>query len=190
MYQYTKMKRNYLNILIACGLILIASTARVVNTEMHLYNLAPLAAVGLFSGAVIKDRKIAFLVPLLGQLFADLYFQLFTSIQGFYDISQFFVYGGLFAATFLGSRMSQAKPLSILGYTVGASTLFFIISNLGTYLTGLWGYGISGFAKTYVVAIPFFKNTLIGDLAGSILLFGAYFLLQVALVKKLQKAKA
>jgi hypothetical protein len=42
--------------------------------------------------------------------------------------------------------------------------------------------------KTYVAAIPFFKNTIIGDMVGGILLFGGYYLAQQAFVKKAEKA--
>jgi hypothetical protein len=184
------MKSNYSNILIAAMLILMASTARVVNTEMHLYNLAPLAALGLFSGAVVKDKRYAFMLPLLGQLLADVYFQLFTNVQGFYGISQLFTYAGLAAATMLGSYMKNLKALNVAAYTLGASTLFFLISNFGTFLTGYYGHGMSALQTTYVMAIPFFKYTVEGDMAGSILLFGTYYLLQQAMLKKMQKAKA
>ena len=184
------MKQNYTNILIAGGLILMAATARVVNAEMHLYNFAPVAALGLFSGAIIKDKRYAFLFAILAQFLGDLYFQLFTEVKGFYGISQFFTFGGLIAATALGVAMKHPKALSILGYTIGASAIFFAISNLGHFAQGWNGYTWSALVKTYVDAIPFFKNSLIGDLAGSVLLFGGYFLLQQSLTARAVKTRA
>ncbi len=167
-----------------------AATARIVNAEMHLYNFAPVAALGLFSGAIIKDKRYAFLFAILAQFCGDLYFQLFTETKGFYGISQFFTYGGLIAVTFLGFAMKQPKALKILGYTIGASVIFFAISNLGYYAQGWNGYGWSALAKTYADAIPFFKNSLIGDMAGSALLFGGYYLLQQSLTTKMVKSRA
>ena len=182
------MKRNYTNIILASLLILMAASARVVNAEMHLYNLAPVAALGLFSGAVVKDRKVAFLLAILSQFFADAYFQLFTGTPGFYDASQLFTYGGLIMATFLGTRMQQVKPLNVVLFTISASTLFFIISNFGVWVAGWYGHSFAGLVHTYVMGLPFFKNTLLGDMAGSVLLFGSYTLLQQALTSKAQKA--
>ena len=184
------MKQNHTNILIAGGLILMAATARIVNAEMHLYNFAPVAALGLFCGAVIKDKRYAFLFAILAQFLGDVYFQLFTDVKGFYGISQIFTFGGLVAATALGFGMKQRKAVNVLGFTIGASALFFIISNLGYFAQGWNGYSWGGLVKTYVDAIPFFKNSLIGDMAGSVLLFGGYHLLQQSLTAKAVKQKA
>ncbi|PZF71433.1 DUF6580 family putative transport protein [Taibaiella soli] len=184
------MKRNYSNILIAAGLIFMAAATRVLNADMHLYNFAPVAALGLFSGAVIKDKRYAFLLALLGQFAADLYFQLFTNVQGFYGISQLFTYAGLISATFLGTKMGAVKPVKVLGYTLGASTLFFIVSNFGVWAEGMYGYNFAGLVKTYTMGLPFFKNTILGDLSGSVVLFGLYTLLQRSFFSKMEKATA
>jgi len=182
------MKRNY-TILFAALLILFAATARIVNREMHVPNFAPLAALGLFSGAVIKERRLALLVPILGQLFADIFFQLFTQTPGFYDIySQVFNYGGLAAAAYLGMRMTKPSTVNVLAYTFGASTLFFILSNFGVWLAGWYGRSFDALVHTYKMAIPFFKYTIAGDMAGGVIFFGTYFLIQHALSSKMQKA--
>ncbi|MBC7553414.1 MAG: hypothetical protein H7257_05505 [Taibaiella sp.] len=182
------MKRNEINMLIAISLVAIATILRIVNSGMHLYNFVPMAAIGLFSGAVIKDRRmLAFLVPLAGQFAADVYFQLFTSTPGFYS-GQFFNYAALAGAAALGLSMKQIKPVSVLAYVFGASTLFFIVSNFGYFASGYNGYTFSGFAKTYIDAIPFFKNTMIGDMAGGVVLFGTFFMAQLVFFKKAEKS--
>lgn len=184
------MKRNYTNILLAGGLILLAVTARIVNHEMGIYNLAPVAALGLFAGSVLNNKKYAYLFALLAMFISDVYIEVFTPMSGFYDISQFFVYGSMAIATLLGTTMKNRKVLTIAGYSVAGSAIFFILSNFGTFLTGYWGTGIEGLTTTYIAAIPFAKNTFIGDLVFSGMLFGAFALLQNALYGKLQKAKA
>jgi hypothetical protein len=65
-----------------------------------------------------------------------------------------------------------------VAYLFGASTLFFLVSNLGYFAAGFNGYTFSGLVKTYVDAIPFFRNTFTGDLLGGSVLFGMYFLAQ------------
>ena len=161
---------------------------RILNAGLHLYNLVPMAAIGLFAGAVLKDRKmLVFLVPLAGQFIADLYFQYFTHTPGFYP-GQIFNYAALAGAALLGLSMKQVKPVSVLAYVFGASALFFIISNLGYFASGYNGYTVAGFTKTYIDALPFFRNTFTGDLVGGVVLFGGYFLAQSFLIKKTVKA--
>ncbi len=190
------MKRNYTNILLAGGLILMAVAARIVNYELAIYNLAPVAALGLFSGAIVNNKKAAYLLPLLAMFISDAYIQLFTPMKGFYDISQFFVYGAMAIITFMGTTMKNHKPLRIAGYSVAGSFVFFVLSNFGTFLTGYWGLDMNGFVTTYLMALPFytkegssfFFNTFIGDLVFSGLLFGGYALLKNALESKAVKA--
>jgi len=165
-----------------------AAAARIINSEMHLYNLAPIAALGLFSGAVIKDKRFAYIMPLLAMLVADLYFTLFTNVNGFYGLEQVFVYGGMALVTLLGTKMKNTGAARVLGFSLTGSVIFFIVSNFGSYLSGMWGYNFNGFTKTYVMAIPFFRNTLVSDLVGNALLFGLYALAQRSLATRIQKA--
>lgn len=182
------MKRNYTNILLATALILIAALARIVNREMHLYNLAPVAAIGLFSGAIIKDKRISFILPLLAMLLSDAYFQLFTNMQGFYGQEQLWVYGGMALVTFMGTRMGNTNAVKVAGFSLAGSLVFFIVSNFGSFLSGMWGRDLNGLATTYIAAIPFLKNTIVSDMVGNGLLFGLYFSMQRALRPAAQKA--
>lgn len=186
------MKRTNINVILAIFMVALVTIARVVNADMHLPNFVPIAAVGLFCGAIIREnRALAFLIPLLGQFLSDVYFQLFTSVPGFYDLTgQLFNYGALLCATGLGVIMKQPKPLSTLGFLMGASVTFFIVSNFGYFAHGWNGYSFAGLTKTYIDAIPFYKNSLASDIIGGILLFGGYFAAQQALIKKMQKVKA
>jgi hypothetical protein len=187
------MKNQHINILIAVGLILMAATARIVNQELHLYNLAPVAAIGLFGGAMIRNRAIAFLMPLLALLISDVYIELFpvnSQQRGFYGLEQVFVYGGMLLVTLLGLTMKKPTTARVLGMSLTGSAIFFIVSNLGSFASGMYGYSFSGLTTTFVMAIPFFKNTLLGDLAGATVLFGSYYLLQQAVTQRLEKARA
>ncbi len=184
------MKRNNISILLAIFLVVMAVVARIFNAQLHVANFVPIAAISLFSGAVIKDRRgLAFLAPLLGQFLADVYFQLFTSTPGFYP-GQWLNYAALVSVTLLGISMKQPKPATTVAYLFGGSTLFFLVSNFGYFLSGWNGISFAGLTKTYIDAIPFFKYTMIGDMVGGVLLFGGYFLVQQALLKKTQKINA
>lgn len=193
------MKRNYTNILLAVGLLILAIGARIVNHEMHIYNFAPVAALGLFCGAVMKDKRLAFMFTILAQLVSDVYIELFTAWDGFYGVEQYFTYGGMMLVTLLGTRMGKIKALKVLGYSIAGSAIFFIVSNFGVWISiqfgvDLYGYGkgLSGLATTYLMALPFYSkygtelffNTFIGDIVFSGLLFGAYVLLRNAIQAK------
>ena len=184
------MKRNNISILLAIFLVVLAVAARIMNAQLHVANFVPIAAISLFSGAMIKDkRSLAFLAPILGQFLADVYFQLFTNTPGFYP-GQWLNYGALVSVTALGLLMKQPKPLTTVAFIFGGSTLFFLVSNLGYFLSGWNGYSFAGLAKTYSDAIPFFKSTMMGDMVGGVLLFGGYFFVQQALMRKTQKVNA
>lgn len=196
------MKRNNTNIILAVGLVLMAAAARILNREMSmpnneniihtifpsLFNLAPVGALGLFCGSVFKDKRVAFLMPLLAMFIADIYFQFFTNVHGFYGLEQWFVYGGLVLATLLGTFLKRRNPLNIVGFSLVGSLIFFIVSNFGSYLSGMWGQGSDALLTTYIRAIPFFRNTVISDLIWSSVLFGIYFLVQRSPEAKAQKA--
>jgi hypothetical protein len=185
-----KMKQNNINILVAISLVAFATVMRVLNAEMHLYNFVPMAALGVFSGSALGSRKaLAFMVPLAGQLMADVFFQLFTSTPGFYP-GQVFNYAALAATAGLGLFMKQPKPLSALAFVFGGSALFFIISNFGYFMSGYNGYTLAGFTKTYIDAVPFYRNTIAGDMVGGVVLFGTWFAAQNVISRRLSNAKA
>lgn len=186
------MKSNRLNILLAAVLILIAAASRIINAEMHLWHLAPVAALGLFSGAVIKERRYAFLVTLLAQLISDLYIEFFTPRSGFYGINQVFVYGGMMLVTLLGTRMGKPKAHKVAGFSLAGSAIFFVISNFGMWVqqffepAPLYTPDLKGLGQTFAMALPFYNrfggelffNSFAGDLVCSAFLFGAYALVR------------
>lgn len=180
------------NNILSIVLIIAAVIFRVVNIEMGLwYNLALMGSVSLFSGAVIKQKSLAFLVPLMAYLISDIYIQFFTDKLGFYGVSQAFTYAAMILVVMLGSTMKQFKSINILGYSIGGSMLFWIVSNFGVWAGNLFSNlepGLTLYA-TYVRALPFlgtdathayatemFLGTFAGDLLGSIVLFGTFAL--------------
>lgn len=180
------MKRTNVTILLAILLIFIAASARIFNAQLHLPNIAPLSAIALFSGYAMKEKRaLAFLVPLMGQFIADVYFQLFTSIPGFYSLTaQLFNYGALLSVAVLGTSLKQPKVAGTLAAVLGGSTLFYVVSNFGYFAQGWNGYTFSGLVKTYIDAVPFYKFTLLGDLVGGLLLFGGFAATRQSLAKK------
>lgn len=186
------MKNNQIKFIIAVFLVVMAATARVVNANMGLNNFVPIASISLFSGMMLNDKRAwALLIPILGQFAADLYFQLFTYVPGFYwAIDQVFTYGAIAAAATIGIFIKNPKVTSTAFAVLGASLTFFIVSNLGYFLHGWNGYTLQGLEKTYIDAIPFYRNSFIADMVGGIVLFGGYALLQRNVLARTSKAVA
>lgn len=182
-----KENNNLRVILLCAALILVAAVSRMINAETHWYNFGPMVAISLFSGAILRNKAAAYLMPLAAYFLSDLYLQL-VHHNGFYGISQFFVYGGMALVVFLGSLMKKVNVLKVAGFSIGGSLLFWLISNFGVFVSGYYGPGLNGLSATYLAAIPFYNkdgvstelffNALIGDLVFSGLLFGAYALLK------------
>ena len=144
--------------------ILIAGISRFIP---HPPNFTPIIAIGLFSGFYLKnDKKIALLLPLGTMIVSDIFL-------GFYFIS-FFVYFSLAMITLIGFSISgKNKFLILFPATLGSSLLFFIISNFGVFLIG-YPHNLPGFIACYTAAIPFFQNSLFGDLLFTGIIFLSY----------------
>lgn len=164
--------------ILAAGLIVAAAFSRLLP---HPYNFSPIAAMALLGGATMGKTARAFLWPLGALFLSDVCFQLFTRVPGFYGWGQLLNYGAFALVVWIGMRWLQKISLKRVVITsLAASVLFFVLSNLGVWFFagGLAPYTAdpSGLINTFVLGIPFFANTLIGDLVYSGLLFGAYSL--------------
>lgn len=177
------MKSNNTNTIIFCAaMIVLAAFLRISNVEIGVFNLVPLAAMSLFSGAVIRNKSLAYMIPLGALLISDTYLH-FTKGIGFYGIAQVFVYIGMMLVTLLGTSIKNFKSISLLGYTLSGSLLFWVVSNLGVFAEGWYGYSLTGLMNTFMMAIPFlenematqlFVNSIVSDMIMSVVLFGAY----------------
>lgn len=149
--------------------ILIAAALRLAP---HPPNFTPIGAMALFGGAYFGRRALAFAAPLGALLLSD-------TVLGFHS-GMPYVYGSVALIVLIGWAMAKRITLlSVAAASVAASVLFFLITNFGTWATGeLYPPTLSGLAACYVAAIPFFQNTLAGDLFFSALLFGGFALLE------------
>ncbi len=177
------MKVNIKEVLVGALLIAIAVFSRVV---LHVPNFAALAAVGLFAGFYFRETG-AFVIPLLAVFISDLFI-------GFYDLGvMVFVYAAWLVPVFIGkSKLSFRgrnqwldKILTIGSKALASSLAFYMISNLGVWLfSGMYQPSFAGLLECYLLAVPFFRATVLGDLAFSGLLFGTYYLVSSLSVSK------
>jgi hypothetical protein len=156
--------------------ILISMVVAAAATRLmpHPPNLTSITAVALFGGAYFSDKRLAFLVPLAALFASDL-------LLGFYAHMEF-QYASFALIVCLGLWLQQRRTvLPIAGAAFASSALFFAITNFGTWATSdLYPHTMAGLALCYTAAIPFFWNTLGGDLLYTAILFGGFAALERA----------
>ncbi len=105
---------------------------------------------------------------------------------GFHNVL-FFTWGSVVLIGLLSKYfVSLGFKFRILGALSGA-VLFFIVTNFGVWVTGSYGYTISGFFTCYLLALPFFTNTIVATLFFSILIETVYNIFNLEKKLKFQK---
>ena len=151
--------------LVLAFMILAAAASRLIP---HPPNMTSLTAVALFGGAYLSDRRLAFLVPLTALFVSDL-------VLGFYHHMEV-VYLSFALIVAIGLWLQKHRTaLPIAGAALVSSVLFFVLTNFGVWLfDAFYPKTVEGLIACYVAAIPFFQNTLIGDLFHTAVLFGGF----------------
>ena len=123
----------------------------------HPPNFTPILAVGIFSGYYFKNFFMSLFIIILSMFLGDLYL-------GIHD-TMFFTYISLIAVVAVGFYIKKFKSLEILFGGIISSVCFFIITNFGAWLTlDMYEKSFSGLISSYVLAIPFFQNTLVSTI--------------------------
>ncbi len=135
-------------------------------------NVSPIAAMALFAGAHFSDKKLAFVVPFAALLLSDF-------ILGMHS-TMIFVYAVFAVTVWVGiSLQKRLNFLSIAFAAIGTSLLFFLVTNAGVWLMyDTYSPGFTGLIEAYIAGVPFYQNTLLGDLFFSAVLFGGYALIK------------
>ena len=94
---------------------------------------------------------------------------------GFYH-GQLTVYFSVALVVVIGmAALRRVSPVRVGVAAIASSVLFFIITNFGMWMfSGIYPRTVAGLSACYVAAIPFFQNTLAGDLFYATLLFGGF----------------
>lgn len=148
-------------------------------------NFAPVTAVALFAGTYIKDRRWAIALPLVIMFCSDL-------LIGFYDLRILIaVYGSFAISGFWGFLIRRHKKLLVVvGATLGASISFYLLTNLAVWLfSGMYALTAAGIFRCYLLALPFFRNTLLGDLFYVSVFFGLAEIIPLILAYKKRVCK-
>lgn len=181
-----QMNKQKNTLVLSAGLLIVA--AAFTRLFPHPHNFTALGAMAVFGGSVIKNKKLAFLLPLGALLLSDICLQLFTTTKGFYGITQYFVYAAFLIITALATFMQKRSVANIALAAVWSGFIFFIISNLGVWISSTtYPKSLAGLGACYAAAIPFYKNEIFGNfvlnsIMGNIfylaILFSAYAIME------------
>ena len=162
-------------------LVLTAALYRAVPGRV--WGFAPHLAMAVFGGAVIRDKRIAFAMPILSLILSDavyhlLYINGLFGIPGFYSgqVSNYVLIGSL---TVIGFFVRRDSPTQVLAGSLTAPLVYFLASNFMVWLGG-GGYGrprtFNGLLQCYADGLPFLQTSLMGTIFFSAILFGGLHL--------------
>ena len=146
------------------GLILLGTVSRLVP---HPWNATPVMAIALFGGTYLSKRW-AILLPLAIVAASDALIGWHATVP--------FTWGAFALTGLLGWWVRRRMSLTRIALAASSgSVLFFLITNAGVWVTGaLYPLTLEGLRTCFLAALPFFRNTLLGDAIYTTALFGGF----------------
>lgn len=162
---------------LAIALTFLAALTRLLP---HPDNFTPISAMALFGAAYFSQQIRMLAVPFLALFASDLilnnviYRQYYTE---FTFITSWWIYVAFALVMLVGWVLLRHKvtPGRLLAASLTSSALFFLITNFSTWLdSGMYPHTPAGLSACFAAGLPFLRNTVIGDLFFSGVMFGAY----------------
>jgi hypothetical protein len=156
-----------LRAILAAVMIVLAALLRIVP---HPWNFTPIGAMALFSGAMFRDRRVAFLFQLVALFAGDLF-------VGFHRLIPV-VYASFLLSVFIGIWLANYRSVLRIGGAVFLGALqFFLVTNFAIWrVFDTYPHTPAGLAACYIAGLPLFGNTLAGDALYATLFFGTFAL--------------
>ncbi|WP_254512173.1 DUF6580 family putative transport protein [Anatilimnocola floriformis] len=171
-------------LLVLAALITLGAGVRIVlGPEMP--NFAPIAAISLFAGYFFQRTILALLAPWVSMLASD-------AVLGGHEWQMMLVVYFMLTLPIAWSlvlrrvlKIERTSSTGSLALSVGAligcslvsSVLFFLVTNFAWFpWSDLYPHTVDGLVTSYQRGLPFFRNTLCGDLFFAVGLFGSYAL--------------
>jgi hypothetical protein len=150
-------------------MVLVAAVLRLLP---HYPNFTPIAGMALLGGTYFSNKKTAFIIPFTAMFLSDIFLGFHSNMWG--------VYLSFGIIVMIGFSFLHSKKIShVFLATVTSSVLFFAITNFSFWISGgIYSLNFSGLTECIIAAIPFFRNTLLGDLLYTGVLFGIFELAQ------------
>jgi hypothetical protein len=137
-------------------------------------NFTPVMALACFAGAILPWKR-ALVASLVTMLISDL------ALGYSFSSMTVVIYACVGLTVGIGTLLARHRtPLRTLGGAVGGSVLFFLVTNFccwaGPTMPAPFDYPktLAGLLECYTMALPFFRNSLAGDVVWTFALFAAY----------------
>ena len=128
----------------------------------HPPNFTPLLAGAAFLPFLLKDKTLIVALPLVCLFISDL-------IIGFHNV-MLWTYGAFFIIGITVINFSKLNLKSLLGLSLAGPTFFYLITNFGVWLSSsTYAKDVYGLLECYVLALPFYGNSLFSTLLFSLL---------------------
>ena len=154
----------------------------------HLDNFAPMTAMAVFAAARLNDRRLALLAPLVALGVSDVGLEVLHRIDpdrwpncwsswvpvvGVRGVcfNILGVYLGTLAAGLLGLLARRRSLAVAAGSLLSGSVVFFLVSNFACWVAS-YPHTLAGLTTCYELALPFYRNSLLGDCVYGVILFG------------------
>ncbi len=166
------MKRNGKLILFTLILMALATACKYFfGPNLSWSGFSPVIAIALFSGLIIKERNMSFLLPLLSLLISDALIELLYlggqfPYPGLYG-GQWMNYMILLTSTFIGWVLKGNNYTSLTVGAIAAPSFYFLLSNFFVWLNAnelLYSRNFGGLVNCYEAGLPFYRNSLIATL--------------------------
>ena len=166
------MKSNGRLIVFTLILIALATACKYFfGPDLEWSGFSPVIAIALFSGFIIKQKDMSFLLPLIALFISDVAIQLLHNADlfpyaGFYS-GQWKNYLILMTATLIGWLLKGRSNGSLLAGVIAAPTVFFLLSNFGVWMSSTeatYSKDFSGLMTCYAAGLPFYKNALMATI--------------------------
>ena len=157
--------------LILTILIILAALTRALPLLIpHIWNFTAIGALAIFSGAQFSNKSLAFIMPLAAMALSDLFIG-----NGFSLV----VYTAFIAMVICGFFIrKKVNAGNVVLSSVAGALIFFLITNFAfLYPTTLYPHNLSGIIASYIAALPFLNNMVVGNLVYSVILFGSFYLI-------------
>lgn len=158
-------------------MVICASALRLVNLGeiSEFMNFTPIGAMALFAGAYfsnkIKALGITFLALLVGDIFIN--YSFYHQFVLFYD-GAIYVYISFFLMIFIGTFIKKVNVQNVVLASLASVLVHWLITDIQPLVSGMYPATFSGYIDALIMAIPFEKNLLLGNLVFGTIMFGGF----------------
>jgi hypothetical protein len=167
------MKRLAIGKLTFLPYLLILAVAIVRLSANHPYQFVPIFTCLIFFGACRPKHEFG--IAVLGLIGLDIFVTTHHynyALTPDHVITWMWYLGAVnLGALTLGNAVTMRR---VLGSSLSASISFFVVSNFAFWVNWtMYPKTLGGLATCYIAALPFFRNSIFAEVAGSLLIYAA-----------------